>query len=1148
MFALLPTHYHRHLTRLALALLLLVLVFSTRAASVATAATVGLRVQGVTLVNTDGSRFVVAGINMEMYRDYDNGCGWVTDGTYAIRGVMADKVKALGVNAVRLNYSYRFLQQSGNLTRFLDMAQELANRGMYVMPSDHTYTGGVLSSASASYPMMKSIIDGMRARGLESYLIMNPWNEPGPDISVSAWVQAQKDVLTYLRNTAGFQGVVVMDGTGWATLLDVSAFQSVMSFDAGLRGTANVAFSMHLYPNITGLPSQLWTAARQVPLVIGELGQENPGASPLDPNYVKSTISGFLNTGMPNGHNGLFAWIFAWCDSNNMLEDWTDPAVPYSASSPLTAHGVLWRDNYYSKLPASSAPVPTTVVEQPTATKTTTPVPATATTTPRPATSTVAPPPGGGTTLIPPPATGTVPAGESSFYRGINLGGGAMTVGSHAWEASASAPNFTLKSGTAQACNPFAPVLPAPDTATSDMLKCYVEHWSHSLALSAVPNASYDVYVYTWQDWSQPSPGTANFSVNGAAMQTYALSSQAGHWDKLGPWRVTVTNGSLTVTTNGNNIKLSGVEVWRAGSATAQPTVIVQQPTATKTSTPLPPTATRTTVPATATRTSPPPTATKTNTPRPATATRTTVPATATRTSPPPTATKTNTPRPATATATRTNPPPPAATSTVVPGESSFYRAINLGGSAVTIANHAWEASSAPNFSLRAGTHQECNIYVPVVPAVDAATEQMVECFAEHWNHNLTLSAVPSGSYVVYLYTWQDWNQPTPGKTTFKLNGAVAQANYAISSQTGRWERLGPWPVTVTGGTLSVTSNGNNIKLSGLEVWRVDAPAGIVMAPTATVSSDEFASATGAGGSTPVTPSTDAPTGFYRAVNLNGRALTLDGQRWEGANAKNLSVDGRKVCQPDAALTPVTDPTHAEMLRCYVTGNNLRLTLRGIPAGSYQLSLYLWDQAQQYTLKLQGGRQTWVNQPNANVGSWQKVGPWTVTVDASGTLLVETDGVASIAGIVLWHADSTDVSSQPPLAQTFVPGDAGQPLTQVVESDDARLSRSGEWQAQSTGKASGGSYLYSSNAQLSFTFTGSQFDVVYVQHKALGSFTIAVDGVIVQTVDSHSEQTHFQAVASVSDLSQGQHTVVIAPADGAIAIDALRFPPSTSMR
>lgn len=343
----------------------------------------GLHMQGVNIVNGSGDRFIAAGLNVEAYRDYDKGCEWATDGYYAIRAMMSDRIKGLGVNVVRLNYSYRFLD-TGNLTKFLDIATELALRGIYVMPADHTYTGDVLVNSGGSFPTMLRIVEGMRARGIENYLIMGGWNEPGPDIAISAWERAYQNLLTYLRKTAQFDGVVVVDGTGWSTLLDVDAFKRVQSFDATLRGgSANVVFSHHLYPNITALPAQLWTAANQVPLIIGELGQENPGASPLRPQYVKDVIAGFLNAGLANGHNGLFAWIWNWCDTNKMLDDWTpDNSVPYTDKSPLTSHGVLWRDFYYSKLPGGYVPPPATVIVQvPTATPTRSIVP---TNTPRP--------------------------------------------------------------------------------------------------------------------------------------------------------------------------------------------------------------------------------------------------------------------------------------------------------------------------------------------------------------------------------------------------------------------------------------------------------------------------------------------------------------------------------------------------------------------------------------------------------------------------------------------------------------------------------------------------------------------------------------------------------------------------------------------
>ena len=149
------------------------------------------------------------------------------------------------MNAVRLNYAW-LLGSQRQPDALLDMAQELTKRGMYVMPSDHTYTGGQLISAASSYPIIQQIVEGMPGAWSRKLPDRESVHELGPDISVSAWVQAQKDVLTHLRNTVKFQGIVVPDGTGWATLLDVNAFQQVMAFDASLRGTANVIFSTHI--------------------------------------------------------------------------------------------------------------------------------------------------------------------------------------------------------------------------------------------------------------------------------------------------------------------------------------------------------------------------------------------------------------------------------------------------------------------------------------------------------------------------------------------------------------------------------------------------------------------------------------------------------------------------------------------------------------------------------------------------------------------------------------------------------------------------------------------------------------------------------------------------------------------------------------
>lgn len=335
----------------------------------------GLHVEANLLKNVAGDRLIISGTNVEAFRDYDQGCGWVTDGMYNVRAQMADTLKSWGVNMVRLNYSFRFLQQGNNLSKYLDFAQTLAERGIYVMPADHTYTGKELTNSGAAYPTMKAIVDGMRARGIEAYLVGPGLNEPGPDISIDAWKRAYQNLMTYLRKTALFDGVIVVDGTTWSTLLDVDAFKSLMAFDANLRGgTSNLLFSHHIYPNVTGLAARIWTASSQVPLMLGEAGIENPGASAYDPQFLRNLIADALSKGIPNGHNGIMSWQFGWCDTNKLVRDWVDPAVPYKAPFVLTEHGKIWFDNYYTKLPNTNPPppAPTIIVGNPMATRTAT--------------------------------------------------------------------------------------------------------------------------------------------------------------------------------------------------------------------------------------------------------------------------------------------------------------------------------------------------------------------------------------------------------------------------------------------------------------------------------------------------------------------------------------------------------------------------------------------------------------------------------------------------------------------------------------------------------------------------------------------------------------------------------------------------------
>ena len=445
--------------------------------------------------------------------------------------------------------------------------------------------------------------------------------------------------------------------------------------------------------------------------------------------------------------------------------------------------------------------------------------------------------------------TATTSGGSSGFYRAINLNGPALVIDGNLWEADGAAG---FSSNGYRACLPGLTLNPPTDASREAMLRCLRWNQGLTLNLSGLAAGSYDVYLYVLEDdWSQ----TMGVTLEGQVVASNVSTGSAGQWQRLGPWRVAVNDGTLNLATTGNGwITVPGFEVWQVGGSTATPT-------ATRTNTLVPPTATFTstatntpthttlpsTVASTATRTptntSVPPTATFTHT-------NTSVPPTATFTHtntpvlPTGTFTRTNTPLPPTATFTRTNtsvPPtatfthtntlvPPTAThtstSTASGGNSDFYRAINLNGPALVIDGNLWEADGAAGFSSNG--YRACLPSLTLNPATDASREAMLRCL--RWNQGLTLnlSGMAAGSYDVYLYVLEDdWSQ-TMGVT---LEGQVVASNVSTGSA-GQWQRLGPWRVAVNDGTLNLATTGNGwITVPGFEVWQA---GGGASTPTAT--------------------------------------------------------------------------------------------------------------------------------------------------------------------------------------------------------------------------------------------------------------------------------------------------------------------------
>jgi hypothetical protein len=193
-----------------------------------------------------------------------------------------------------------------------------------------------------------------------------------------------------------------------------------------------------------------------------------------------------------------------------------------------------------------------------------------------------------------------------------------------------------------------------------------------------------------------------------------------------------------------------------------------------------------------------------------------------------PTATHTSTPtHTPTSTATPTSTPTNTATPTSTPGSSiTFYRAINVNGPALALDGNPYEAGTAANFTTNGVAYDTEG--GALIPTTDPVRSQMLSTSMYYWALNMTMSAVPNGTYDVYVYVYSSW----PQSYTLSLQGQQIYAT-SDSGPTGTWQKIGPFTTTVTNGTINLTSGGNIVHISGIEVWQ-HAPAPTFQPPTNT--------------------------------------------------------------------------------------------------------------------------------------------------------------------------------------------------------------------------------------------------------------------------------------------------------------------------
>ena len=148
---------------------------------------------------------------------------------------------------------------------------------------------------------------------------------------------------------------------------------------------------------------------------------------------------------------------------------------------------------------------------------------------------------------------------------------------------------------------------------------------------------------------------------------------------------------------------------------------------------------------------------------------------------------------------------------------------------------------------------------------------------------------------------------------------------------------------------------------------------------------------------------------FLRAINLNGPALEIDGRQWNGTNATNITINGKRFENQAVALKPATDPKRAQMIRSSVWGDKVSVELTGLSDGAYQVFLYVWEDTinEQFDV-LVNDQAVFERFNSGTAGAWKKLGPWKCE-SREGKIKVSArapgHGAANFSGVELWAGD-----------------------------------------------------------------------------------------------------------------------------------------------
>lgn len=149
-----------------------------------------------------------------------------------------------------------------------------------------------------------------------------------------------------------------------------------------------------------------------------------------------------------------------------------------------------------------------------------------------------------------------------TLVKAINFNGSALDVDGIAYQAESTA-GVTFPNGVTRFANTSVTLNPTASTNKTSMIRDSVWRGSNvQLNVDVtIPNGSYSIYVYTWEDNGNT---TYNIGFENQIVASNLNSGTAGTWKKLGPYPVTVVDGKLSFYQTGGDFNLSGMEIYGA--------------------------------------------------------------------------------------------------------------------------------------------------------------------------------------------------------------------------------------------------------------------------------------------------------------------------------------------------------------------------------------------------------------------------------------------------------------------------------------------------------------------------------------------------------------------------------------------------------